>query len=203
MALKSPQIHILLLFSALTLVAGDAPAAGPIAPGDNSTAFIRSSCGATLYPDLCFSSLVRYAANVRSDPVRLAWLSANVTLGRVRAVSSHVSSLQRASAAVESREAAALRDCAEALDDATDLARNAAAEIGRLAASEASPEVGWWVSNAQTWMSAVITNEDTCTDGFASVGPGPLKADVCRRVRWAKEYSSNSLALVNKLVSSR
>ncbi|KAM0936981.1 putative pectinesterase [Dioscorea sansibarensis] len=203
MALKSPQITVLLFISALTFVAGDLPSTPPTASVDNSTAFIRSSCDATLYRELCFSSLVRYADNVRSDPVLLAWLAANITLGRVRSVSSHVSSLWRAATSGESREFAALRDCADTLADAAQLAKNSASEIGRLARAETSPEVGWWVSNAQTWMSAVLTNEDTCTDGFAQVGPGPLKADVCRRVSSAKKYTSNSLALVNKLVSSR
>ncbi|XP_039146480.1 pectinesterase inhibitor 9-like [Dioscorea cayenensis subsp. rotundata] len=203
MALKSPQIPILFFVSALTFVAGDLPVIPPTTSVDNSTAFIRSSCGATRYPELCFSSLIHYADTVRSDPVLLAWLAVNITLGRVRSVSSHISSLRQATTSGDSREFAALRDCAETLADAAQLAKKSASEIGRLAKAETSPEVGWWVSNAQTWLSAVLTNEDTCTDGFSPVGASTLKADVCRRVGSAKKYTSNALALVNKLVSSR
>ncbi|KAJ0988643.1 hypothetical protein J5N97_006999 [Dioscorea zingiberensis] len=180
-------------FSTLVVVSG---------AGENSMSFIKSSCQSTLYPDLCFTSLARYAASVRSDPVRLAWLAANVTLGRLRAVSSHVSALRRTGAG-ESRTTAALSDCAEMLGDAVDLARSSVAEIGKLAApSTAGTEIAWRVSNAQTWMSAVMTNEDTCTDGFVSV-PGPMKTDICGRIRWAREYTSNALALVNNLVANR
>ncbi|KAH7683458.1 Pectinesterase protein [Dioscorea alata] len=203
MAPKSSAIGPLLLLllllaasvSALTLVSGS--------DGD-SLAFIKKSCDSTLYPDLCFSSLSRYAASVHSDPIRLAWLATNVTIGRLRYISSHISSVRRTAVVGEGgREAAALKDCAETMGDAVDLARSSASEIGKLTApSTVGTEIAWRVSNAQTWMSAVMTNEDTCTDGFAAV-PGRLKTDICGRIRWAHKYTSNALALLNKLVSNR
>uniref|UniRef100_A0A7N0T107 Pectinesterase inhibitor domain-containing protein n=1 Tax=Kalanchoe fedtschenkoi TaxID=63787 RepID=A0A7N0T107_KALFE len=43
-------------------------------------------------------------------------------------------------------------------------------------------------------MSAALTNQDTCTDGFEEVDEGPLKAKVGRRVGLAKKLTSNALA---------
>ncbi|MQL76962.1 hypothetical protein Taro_009367 [Colocasia esculenta] len=187
------------------------------APQNRYTEFIRRSCSSTLYPSLCYTSLAGYASAIAQDPTLLARVAANVSLARVRSVTSHVSSLCRTASArrMDARTASALEDCEDSLGDATDLTKQAAAELGLLATAE-GPEVAWRVSNAQTWMSAALTNEDTCTDGFAEVAPGTaasagvggaapgwaVKADVCRRVRRAKQYTSNALALVNSLVGT-
>ncbi len=56
------------------------------------------------------------------------------------------------------------------------------------------------MSNVQTWMSAALTDEDTCTDGFEDVADGPLKTDVCDRVGKVHKFTSNALALVNSYV---
>ncbi|MQM10724.1 hypothetical protein Taro_043620 [Colocasia esculenta] len=188
---------------------------------NNDTEFIRRSCSSTLYPSLCYTSLSPYAGTIAQDPTRLALVATNVSLARVRSASSHVSSLRRASVdrRVENRTVNALKDCEESLGDAADLTGHAAGELGSLATAQ-GPEVAWLVNNAQTWMSAALTNEDTCVDGFAEVPPSAtasgedlvaapappglpsLEEDVCGRVRQAKQYTSNALALVNSLVGT-
>lgn len=57
------------------------------------------------------------------------------------------------------------------------------------------------MSNVQTWMSAALTNEETCTDGFEDVGDGDVKTDVRERVVKVKQVTSNALALVNSYAS--
>lgn len=77
-------------------------------------------------------------------------------------------------------------------------------EIGKLEAA-VGPEVAWRVSNAQTWMSAALTDEFTCEDGFEGVGGEGegerVKVEVRRGVRRVERYTSNALALVNRLVA--
>ncbi|KAJ6844948.1 putative 21 kDa protein-like [Iris pallida] len=160
-----------------------------------NTDFIRTSCTCTLYRDLCFSSLARYAPSVRSDPVRLAQAAAKVATAKIRSASVRISQHLRAGSA-DRREAAALRDCAETLGDAADRTRRSAAEIAR----PGRPDLAWRVSNAQTWMSGAITNEATCADGFDAVAGGAAKADLVAQMGRVRQYSSNALALVNKLV---
>lgn len=57
------------------------------------------------------------------------------------------------------------------------------------------------MSNVQTYMSAALTNEDTCTDGFEEVNDGPMKKDICDRTVKVKQVTSNALSLVNRYVS--
>ncbi|XP_074562176.1 21 kDa protein-like [Curcuma longa] len=191
------------------------PAPPPTSPShDPATLFIRSRCNLTRYPDLCFASLSPYAAAVDGSAPELARVAANVTLARLRGFRAHVAALRRAGAA-RGRAAAALRDCSEQLGDAADQMCHTHNELRGL--EELVPtEVEWRVSNAQTWMSAALTNEESCSDGFneaaaafayGGVGSGgsgfDVKTDICGRVRRVKQYTSNALALVNSLVSGR
>ncbi|XP_020257166.1 uncharacterized protein LOC109833772 [Asparagus officinalis] len=73
------------------------------------------------------------------------------------------------------------------------------AEIRRLGTEEGMEKAAWRVSNARTWMSAALTNEETCTDGFDGEERGTVEEDVCGRVGTVKELSSIALALVNCL----
>lgn len=68
-------------------------------------------------------------------------------------------------------------------------------------------EAMWSVSNVQTWMSAALTDEETCTDGLKEADGGVRRrrgvvVKVGSRVGVAKEFTSNALALVNKLVAA-
>ena len=58
------------------------------------------------------------------------------------------------------------------------------------------------MSNAQTWMSAALTNEDTCVDGFEGVD-GKVKSDVKRKITNVAEVTSNALYMINRLDESR
>ncbi|XP_010916195.1 21 kDa protein [Elaeis guineensis] len=194
MALKKLAFFLLSAVVFSTAVAATRPGSG-----GNSTEFIRTCCGATRYPRLCFNSMAGYANAVQEDPVQVAQLATNLTLARIGSLAGRVKQLRRGASG---RVAAALVDCTEALGDAADEARRTAAELTGLEAAT-GPEVAWRVSNAQTWMSAALTNEDTCTDGFDGVSSGPVKAEVCRRIRRVMQFTSNALALVNNLVNSR
>ncbi|KAF6144640.1 hypothetical protein GIB67_006132 [Kingdonia uniflora] len=55
------------------------------------------------------------------------------------------------------------------------------------------------LSNVQTWMSAALTNDETCLDGLNVVEEGPLKQGIVKRAMLIKKYTSISLMLVNFL----
>lgn len=168
-----------------------------LASGGNSTEFIRTCCGTTRYPQLCFNSMAGYASAIQDTPVQVAELATNLTLNHIRRLAGRVAQLRHGASG---RTAAALSDCAEVLGDASDLAKRSAAELRGLETATGT-EVAWRVSNAQTWMSAALTNEDTCTDGFDGVSPSPVKTEVCHRTQRLQQYTSNALALVNDLVA--
>lgn len=58
------------------------------------------------------------------------------------------------------------------------------------------------MSNVQTWVSAALTNEDTCVDGFQDVD-GKVKSDVKRRITNVAKVTSNALCMINQLDESR
>ncbi|XP_061357307.1 pectinesterase inhibitor 7-like [Gastrolobium bilobum] len=167
--------------------------------GYGDTGFIRTSCNTTLYPDVCFSSLSRYASAVQQSPAHLARVAIAVTLSKAHRIASYLSR-QADYAADDSRAvSAALHDCSDNLDNAVDEIRDSLRQMRLLGAGSGSVSGSFrfGMSNVQTWMSAALTEEETCTDGFEDVPNGSLKTDVCDRVSKVKKFTSNALALVN------
>ncbi|XP_020575661.1 pectinesterase inhibitor 9-like [Phalaenopsis equestris] len=193
--MASPLLILTLLLTALS------PANSAASP--DSTNFIRRSCSVTLYPQRCYSSLKLYAATVRQNPLTLAVIAANISLANIKEASFQGVALQRRNT---KRIASALHDCVDLLLTAADLTEQSAAEIQKLgpAAQAGGPSFAWEVSNAQTWMSAALTNEDTCIDGIDEVvGGGGATAEVAAfraKVARVEQYTSNALALLNALV---
>lgn len=133
----------------------------------------------------------------------LARFAMNVTIGSLKPLSMYINSVLQRTAADPS--SGALKDCKELIGDAIDLVRNSEKEITGLEVMVGS-QVNWRIGNAQTWLSAAMTNEGTCVNGFEEVGSGGSGEDVEMEVRQkitkAKQDTSNALALVNSLLNS-
>ncbi|KAK4423409.1 hypothetical protein Salat_1923700 [Sesamum alatum] len=195
-------MSILRSLSLLTLflaAAADPPAAAPSptpSTAANASEFIRASCENTLYPELCYHSLAGYANAVQQDPGRLAGVAIGVSLARATRMTIYLANLTRqVDYGGDHRAAAALHDCFSVFGDAVDQIRGSLKQMRRLTGT--GEELRFQMSNVQTWMSAALTNEDTCVDGFDDVGDGPVKMDVYNRTVKVKEVTSNALALVN------
>ncbi|KAI3466959.1 hypothetical protein Pfo_023622 [Paulownia fortunei] len=167
----------------------------------NATDFIRTNCDTTLYPELCYHSLAGYANAVQQDPARLARVAVGVSLSRAKRMALYVANLSRQEDyAANPRAASALHDCFTLLGDAVDQIRGSIKQMRGLTGS--GEELRFQLSNVQTWMSAALTNEDTCVDGFEDVADGPVKLDVCNRTLKVKEFLRNSLAINKAMASS-
>lgn len=96
---------------------------------------------------------------------------------------------------INPREVAAMKDCIEELSESVDELRNSITEMRKLKGSN----FNLIVSNIQTWVSAALTDEDTCTDGFEGKRMnGNLKITVKGRIVNVSQLTSNALALINK-----
>ncbi|CAL9102848.1 pectinesterase inhibitor 7-like [Musa acuminata AAA Group] len=170
-----------------------------VAPQDSkSTEFIRASCAATMYPDLCFSSLSSYASTIRTSPVQLADVALSVSLAGARSASAAMSR-SIAGRGMAPRVAAAVKDCLETMGDSVDELRESLAAMGHVAGRNAA----YQINSIQTWVSAALTDEDTCVDGFAGGAmDGEVKNMVRSHVVYVAQLSSNALALVNGLATS-
>ncbi|CAI0404422.1 unnamed protein product [Linum tenue] len=60
------------------------------------------------------------------------------------------------------------------------------------------------ISNVQTWVSAALTDESTCDDGFdGKEMAGVMKAVVRGKVETVAHLTSNALALINAYAALR
>ena len=99
------------------------------------------------------------------------------------------------------REYQALRDCVDNMGDTVDQLTRSIRELGRTGQA-AGQNFMWHMSNVQTWVSAALTDENTCVDGFAGhVMDGNVKAAIRRRVVSVAQVTSNALALVNRFAA--
>ncbi|XWS69361.1 hypothetical protein CRYUN_Cryun04dG0172800 [Craigia yunnanensis] len=159
--------------------------------------FIRTSCSATLYPSLCYTSLANYANTIQQDPARLARTAIGISLSKARHMAAYVSNLSReVDYDADPRASAALHDCFSNMGDAVDEISGSLKQMRQLVDLD-SESFRFQMGNVQTWMSAALTDEETCTDGFEDVAEGPMKTEVCERARKVKKLTSNALALAN------
>ncbi|KAL6321816.1 hypothetical protein AAG906_035513 [Vitis piasezkii] len=163
----------------------------------SSTEFIRTSCGITTYPKLCYTSLSAHASVIQTSPKLLADTALAVTLSTARSTSSLMSKMVQ-SHGLKPREVAAMHDCVEELSDSVDQLRKAMGEMTQIKGSN----FGLMMNDIQTWVSAALTDENTCTDGFAgNAMNGNLKTTVRARVVNMAHMTSNALGLINSYAS--
>ncbi|XP_022737226.1 21 kDa protein-like [Durio zibethinus] len=167
-----------------------------IAP-QTGTEFIKTSCSSTTYPKLCFDSLSTHASLIQTSPQLLAYAALNVTLSTAKSTSTMMVALSN-SQGLKPREMEAMQDCVEELSDTIDELRNSIREMGHIKGSN----FGLMINDIQTWVSAALTDESTCSDGFQGNNlNGNVKAAVRTKIVTIAHLTSNALALVNNYAS--
>ncbi|XP_041007856.1 21 kDa protein-like [Juglans microcarpa x Juglans regia] len=159
-----------------------------------STEFIRTSCRSTIYPSLCFSSLSVHANSIQTSPQLLASTALNVTLSSAQSTSRLMVRLSK-TRGMSPRVVSAITDCVEELSDSVDELRNSIAEMSSLKSSN----FNLMINDIQTWVSAALTDESTCTDGFHGKSMnGNVKTTVREKIVKVAQLTSNALALINQ-----
>ncbi|CAL5359905.1 hypothetical protein CsSME_00050235 [Camellia sinensis var. sinensis] len=166
------------------------------------TSFIKSSCRATSYPALCVHSLSSYATKIQQSDKQLAQAALAVSLARARSTSVFVSKMTKVSG-MKPRERQAVKDCVENMGDTVDQLGKSIQELGRVSRrAKKSHDFMWHMSNVQTWVSAALTDESTCVDGFGEHAmDGDVKGAIKSRVVSVSKVTSNALALVNRFAA--
>ncbi|KAJ4706204.1 putative 21 kDa protein [Melia azedarach] len=155
--------------------------------------FVKSSCGVTLYPDLCYETLSAYASTIQTSPRELANAALNVSLNEAKNTSALVLKLSR-ERELRPREAGAVKDCVENMRESVEELRQSLQAMKDLE----GPEFEFQMSNIQTWVSAALTNEDTCTDNFQGKAMnGNVKDTIRTSIVRVSQLTSNALALIN------
>ncbi|XP_004148136.1 21 kDa protein [Cucumis sativus] len=184
---------LLLLLSILTISAS--------AFNGGASSFIKSKCSAATYPDLCVQSLSSFSSTIQRNPRQLVQTALAVSLSHAQSTRSFVWKLTKFSG-LKPRERAALKDCMEEVGDTVDRLNKSVEELKRVSGSK--KDFQWHISNVETWVSAAMTDENTCSDGFAgSALNGRIKSSVRGRIVDVTRVISNALSLINKYAENQ
>lgn len=193
------SIHLLILFFtfqcflAYTMANSTAMHSNP-----DAIKFIRVSCKSTLYPVLCVQCLSAYANTVKQSEQQLARAALSVSLSRAKSTTIFVSKLTKIGG-LKPKEKQAVKDCFDTMSDSVYQIHKSIPEFGKTGHFAAGQDFMWHVSNVQTWVSAAMTDENTCLDGFSGPGMnGNVKAALRSRILHLAQVTSNALALVNR-----
>ncbi|PSS33172.1 hypothetical protein CEY00_Acc03558 [Actinidia chinensis var. chinensis] len=169
-----------------------------VAGKPSSTEFIRTSCSATTYPTLCITSLSSHASAIQTSPKLLAHTALSVTLDTTQSTSAMMVKLSQ-SHGLSPREVAAMQDCVEEVGDSVDQLRKSLGEMNQIKGSN----FALMMSDIQTWVSAALTDADTCSEGFSGNNMnGNMKNIVRGRIVNIAHLTSNALALINSYAST-
>ncbi|KAL8496238.1 hypothetical protein ACS0TY_020085 [Phlomoides rotata] len=131
------------------------------------------ACSRTLYPKLCVNSLLDFPGALTASDKDLVHISVNMTLqkvGRSLYSASEITNL-------DMDPHAAYEDCLDLLDHSVDLLTNSLT-------SAAS------IQDVLTCLSAALTNQDTCTEGFDELN-GDVKHQMSERVKDLSEHGDD------------
>ncbi|XP_010925933.1 probable pectinesterase/pectinesterase inhibitor 34 [Elaeis guineensis] len=153
------------------------------------TQAISQTCGLTLYPALCISSLLDFPGAFDARDRDLVHISLNMTMQRVSKALYGASAI--AGVSMDALARAAYEDCMELLEDSLDQLSESLAVVS----PSASGPAGASNEDVLTWLSAALTNQDTCTEGLTDVADGYVRAQMQSKLKDLAELVSNCLAI--------
>ncbi|KAG2300052.1 hypothetical protein Bca4012_011610 [Brassica carinata] len=171
--------------------------------GPNSAAedIVHSSCVHASYPSLCVRTLSTYSGPTITNRRELAQAAVKISLSHAQAASKKLAVVRETVG--KKRVKAAVVDCVEMIGDSVDELSRTLGVLKHLHVSGGpANEFRWQMSNAQTWASAALTDDDTCLDGFKGV-EGKVKTEVKHWMTKVAKVTSNALYMINQLDESR
>lgn len=158
----------------------------PTISGSNRvpTEAIKHTCQLTLYKDICMTSLMEFPGGMEAGPHELVHLSMNMTHQRVSQALYDAMALAAFDMAALSRSA--YDSCMELLYDSH---QHLAQSLSTLLYSTSSTD------DVMTWLSAVVTNQDTCEEELEQSGDTYLKPQMMSYFNELEKLLSNNLAI--------
>ncbi|ESW35106.1 hypothetical protein PHAVU_001G207300 [Phaseolus vulgaris] len=157
---------------------------------------VREACSVTRYQSLCVHSLSHFSNTAGRSPSKWARAGVSVSIGEVKNVKAYIAELKR-HGHMKGRNKIALSDCAESFAYALDELHRSLGVLRRLSKTTFSTQMG----DLNTWISAALTDEETCLEGFEGENEKHVKV-LQNRVQNVSYITSNALALVNKLATT-
>ncbi|XP_077243005.1 putative pectinesterase/pectinesterase inhibitor 21 [Tasmannia lanceolata] len=153
---------------------------------------IKAICKPTDYRKACEKSLQHVAGGNTTDPKELVNLAFKVAVDKVKEALGQSKVLKNAEK--DPRASKALENCKELMGYAIDDLKSSMAKLGEFDLTKLHE----LMDDLKIWLSASITYQDTCIDGFDST-TGRAGAAMKKALVGASELTSNSLAIVSEL----
>ncbi|XP_057504338.1 pectinesterase inhibitor 6-like [Actinidia eriantha] len=161
---------------------------------DNS--YVREACSVTRYRDLCVHSLAPFSTTAKRNPSTWARAGVSVTISEAKSVAQYLMKV-KSQGSMRGRNRVALNDCIECFQDAIDNLHRSLGVLRKLI----DPRFYAQLWDVTTWLSAAMTGQDTCLDGFDGQKGKDVKL-LLNRVSNVTYITSNALALVNHLATT-
>ncbi|VAI27214.1 unnamed protein product [Triticum turgidum subsp. durum] len=192
-----PRPLLVLLAVTLTLLAAAATAddvssgTAPFYPSAEAAA--AAHCDGTLYPELCLSTLADIPDLHKKPLPDVICAAVNRTETEVTTMSANCSAYLRGRP-LTARDHLAVTDCMELLETTMD-------ELVATTADLQSPSAARrpTMDHAMTVLSAAITNQQTCLEGFSYQKGGEVRRYMEPGIRHIARMVSNSLAMAKKM----
>jgi len=182
---------ILLVAAVVAVVVGSTKNGGAEKPSTGPTKAVQAICSPTDYKETCERSLAH--ANT-SEPKELVKLAFDATVENIGDVLKNSAVLKEAEADPNTKDA--YNVCKEVLETAVDDLKRSVEHVGVLEVSKVSE----YVEDLKTWLSAVVTNQETCIDAFNETN-SDAGEKMKKVLATAKQLSSNGLAMVTDISS--
>lgn len=160
---------------------------------ENGDGYVQDACSVTRYRNLCIRSLAPFSTAAKRNPTTWARAGVSVTISEAKRVAYHMMKLK----STGGRNKGALLDCIECIQDSIDNLHKSLYVLRELNGQTFNSQM----SDVTTWVSAALTDEDTCLDGFSGHKGREIKS-LQNRITNVTYITSNALALVNKLATT-
>ncbi|XP_058226932.1 pectinesterase-like isoform X1 [Rhododendron vialii] len=166
-------------------------------------AIVKSSCSTTFYPDLCYSTIAnatQLSNKVISTPKDVIMMSLNITKTAVEHNYFSVKRLLKKKKLTD-REKTALHDCLEMIDDTLDELRKAEDDLNQYPSYKKS--LSQHADDLKTLMSAAMTNQETCVDGFSyNEADKKVRESLIGGQLHVEKMCSNALAMIKNMTDT-
>ncbi|KAL6335381.1 hypothetical protein AAG906_029624 [Vitis piasezkii] len=200
----------LLVFSSVLLIAAVVGIVAGVHSRKSSTndvgltaghAVLKSACSSTRYPDLCYSAIatVPGASKKVTSQKDVIAVSLNIT---VTAVEHNYFTIEKLLdfKNLTKREKAALHDCLETIDETLDELHVAMDDLDEYPDKKSLTQ---HADDLKTLMSAAMTNQETCLDGFSHDDADKHVREVLLKgQRHVEHMCSNALAMIKNMTDT-
>ncbi|CAN6690464.1 unnamed protein product [Malus baccata var. baccata] len=160
------------------------------------------ACQDTLYKSLCLSTLATFPNLASKTLPQIISSTVSHTVLEVKASSSNCTSIKKQfSKKLSSLQQWALDDCLELLDNTIDELKSV---ISDLSPNKTLNSNRYY--DLKALLSAAMTNQDTCLDGFSANGTAPrssnmriVRSEIEGRINTISQHVSNALVMLKKI----